>query len=144
MTQSRETATPQAQDDLDGLLNAALPFAQRVLDDHGEFLPYGLALDEYGEQRMVAGDPGRGEQPAILDVLATLVEGLRLQHTSLRAVAFVSDDRLSDTDAVRVELEHSDGHAMAVYLPYKTKRGRRVVEFGSLSAGPSSPRVWST
>jgi hypothetical protein len=144
MTSWRDTATPQAQDDLDGLLNAALPFAQQMLDEHGEFFPYGVALDEAGDQRMLAGDPGQGEQPASLDVLATLVEGLRLERASLRAVALVSDVRLSDTDAVRVELEHRDGHAMAVLLPYRRKRLRRGVEFDSLSAGPAPLQVWST
>ena len=143
MTSWRHKATPQAQDDLDGLLNTALPFAQQMLDEHGEFFPYGVALDEAGDQRMLAGDPGQGEHPASLDVLATLVEGLRRERASLRAVAFVSDIRLSDSDAVRVELEHRDGHAMAVFLQYKTKRFRRVVEFGGLSAGPTSPRVWN-
>ena len=64
MTSWRDTATPQAQGDLDGFLNAALPFAQRMLDEQGELLPYGVALDESGDQRMVAGDPGQGEQPA--------------------------------------------------------------------------------
>jgi hypothetical protein len=92
---------------------------------------------------MVAGDPGQGEQPAGLDVLATLVEGLRQQRGSLRAVAIVSDVRLTDSDAVRVDLDHRDGHAIAAFLPYATKRLRHGVEFGDLAAGPGSQQGWS-
>jgi len=144
VTSWRDSATPEAQDDLDGLVNAALPFATQLLEEHGEFFPYGVALDASGEARMVAGDPGQGEQPASLDVLATLVSGLRDQRDSLRAVALVSDVRLADSDAVRVELEHRDGHAMAVLLPYKKKRLRRGMDFGDLTAGPGSQQVWSS
>ncbi|MFZ6002469.1 MAG: hypothetical protein ACOYXM_00915 [Actinomycetota bacterium] len=128
MTSWRDDASQQAQDDLDGLVGAALPFAEEMLDQRGEFFPYALALDEAGEARVVAGDPGGGEQPASLDVLATLIEGLRLEKDSLRAVALVSDVRLPESDAVRVELEHREGHALAVFLPYKKKRMRRGVE----------------
>ena len=145
----RDSATQQAQDDLDdlddldGLVNASLPFAQQMLDEHGEFFPHAVALDETGDLRMIAGDPGQGEQPASASVLATLVDGLRRERASLRAVALVSDVRLADSDAVRVELEHRDGHTIAVVLPYKKKRLRRGVEYGDLNAGLGSAQVWS-
>lgn len=59
----RDDASQQVQDDLDGHLDAALPFATQMLDDHGEFFPYGVALDSAGSERMIAGDPGQGERP---------------------------------------------------------------------------------
>jgi hypothetical protein len=58
-------------------------------------------------------------------------------------VALVSDVRLSDTDAVRVELEHREGQALAVFLPYKKKRMRRGVEYSDMTAGPGSRQVWA-
>jgi hypothetical protein len=143
VTSWRDAATADAQNDLDGLVNAALPFATQMLESHGEFFPFGVALDGSGATRMVAGDPGHGEQPASADVLSTLVAGLRNQRDDLRAVALVSDVRLGDSDAVRVELEHREGQAMAVFLPYKQKHLRRGVEFGDLAAGPGSQQVWS-
>lgn len=143
MTSWREDASQQAQDDLDGLVGAALPFAEQMLDQHGELLPYAVALDEAGEARMIAADPGRGEQPAIVDVLGMLTEGLRAQRDGLRAVALVSDVRLSDSDAVRVELEHREGQALAVFLPYRRKRIRRGVEYFDMTAGPGSRQVWA-
>jgi hypothetical protein len=138
----RDSATEQAQDDLDGLVNVALPFARQMLEEHGEFFPYGVAIDESGEARMVAADPAQGEQPASVEVLATLVAGLRSERESLRAVALVSDVRLAGSDAVRVEMEHRDGHALVVVLPYKKRRLRRGVDYGDLGAASGSPQVW--
>ena len=39
--------SPKAQ--CEALLNAALPFAVQMLKTHGEFLPYGQAMDEAGK-----------------------------------------------------------------------------------------------
>lgn len=40
MTSWRDSASPEAQRDLDAVLNFALGFAQRELNDHGEVFPY--------------------------------------------------------------------------------------------------------
>ena len=138
----RDDASEQAQDDLDGLLNAALPFAQQQLDAHGEFFPYGVAVDVGGAPRLFAGDPGDGEQPASLDVLEVLVEGLRSDRDGLRAVALVSDVRLSTADAVRVELEHREGPAMAVLLPYRPSESGHGVDYGGLAAAEARRQIW--
>jgi hypothetical protein len=117
MTSWRGSASQQAQDDLDGLLNASLPFAQEMLDKRGEFSPYAAAITVSGETRLIAGDPGEGEQPTSAAVTQVLVEGLRGERDTLRAAAVVSDVRRSDSDAVRVELEHEEGQAITVLLP---------------------------
>jgi hypothetical protein len=143
VTSWRDSASQEAQHDLDRLVNAAIPFAAQMLDERGEFFPYGVSLDSAGEERMVAADPENGERPASAAVLTTLVEGLRRQRDSLRAVALVADVRLPDSDAVRVELEHRDGQAIAVFLPYRKKRLRSGVNLGELRAGPATPQVWS-
>ncbi len=140
----RDEASPQAQEDLDGLLNSALPFAQQMLKEQGGFFPYAVALNESGRQEMIGADPGQGDRPASQDVRAMLIESLRGLRASLRASAVVSDVRSSDTDAVRVELEHRDGHATAVFLPYTKQRLRRGVEYGEVVAGLASPQIWNT
>ena len=133
MTSWRDSASGQSQDDLDGLLNVTLPFAQQMLAKSGEFYPFGAAVSADGGTRLLAGDPGQGEHPASPEVLYTLLAGLRQTRADLRAVAICSDVGLADTDAVRVELEHRDGHAMAVLMPYKKKRfgrGLSTASFG--------------
>jgi hypothetical protein len=85
VTSRRDSATEQAQADLDELLNASLPFAQQMLDKHGEFFPYAVAITLSGETKLVAGDPGQGEQPSSADVLQVLAQGLALRQTRLLA-----------------------------------------------------------
>lgn len=143
MTSWRDAASQQAQDDLDGLLGSSLPFAQEMLDKRGEFYPYAAAITASDETRLIAGDPGEGEQPTSVAVIQVLVEGLRAERDTLRATAVVSDVRRSDSDAVRVELEHEEGHAIVAFLPYRTKRLRRGVEYGQVTAGPGELQVWS-
>lgn len=143
MSSWRDNASQQAQRDLDDLLNIALPFAQQMLDKHGEFFPYATVLEQNGSPKMVAADPGTGEQPDSTDVLALLLDGVRADRDGIRAAALVSDVRLSDTDAVRVELEHREGHALSVFLPYKPKRLRRGVDYGELEAASGTPRIWT-
>ena len=143
MTSWRDSASRQSQDDFDGLLNVTLPFAQQMLAKGGEFYPFGAAVTATGETRLFAGDPGQGEHPASAEVLSTLLGGFRQTRADLRAVAICSDVRLTDSDAVRVELEHRDGHAMAVLMPYKKKRFGRGVEYGELRAGAADRQVWT-
>jgi hypothetical protein len=43
---------------------------------------------------------------------------------------------------VRVELEHRDGHAICVLLPYGKQRLRRGIDYGDLRATPGPHRIW--
>jgi hypothetical protein len=140
----RDSASQQAQDDLDGLVNAALPFATQQLDENGEFFPYGVALSDAGETRMIAADTGQGDRPPSTAALSMMVEGLRRERSALRAIAIVADIRVDGGDAVRVELEHREGHAIAVLLPYKRKRFGRGIEYGRLTGGTADAQIWDT
>jgi hypothetical protein len=143
MTSWRDTASQQSQDDLDGLLNSALPFAQQMLDKNGEFFPYGVALDSDGRVEMVAGWTG-SDRPPSTEMIQLLTDGLRQRVSMVRAAAIVADVRAGDSDAIRVELEHSEGAAMAVLLPYKKRRFARGIEYGALAAGTARRQIWPT
>ena len=142
MTSWRDSASQQAQADLDGLLNITLQFAQQMLAKRAEFYPFGATVTAGGETRLLAGDLGQ-EHPASADVLSLLVERLRQERAGLKAVAICSDVRLSESDAIRVELEHRDGHAIAVLMPYKPKRFGRGVEYDDLRGGAADKQVWA-
>ena len=81
--------------------------------------------------------------PPSSDVLQELVDGLRSERDVLRAVAVTSDVRVSDSDAIRVELEHRDGIAIAVMLRYRSLNGNGDIEYGALSAGPGEAQIWA-
>ncbi len=42
-----------AHPDLDALLSSLLPSAQRMLDEHGEFYPFGVTMQEEGAVAIV-------------------------------------------------------------------------------------------
>ena len=143
MASWRATASQQAQDDLDGLMSRAFPFAQQMLSAYGEFFPYAVGLRQSGDVRMFAADPGGGEQPPGTEVLHGLVDGLRSERNALRAVAVTSDVRVEDSDAIRVELEHRDGIAISLLLRYRSVDGNGDIDYGEMTAGPGAAQIWS-
>ena len=56
----------------------------------------------------------------------------------------VCDVRLeSGSDAVRVDLEHRDGHALQLVTPYRLKRLGRGVETGQMAVSSGVRRIWA-
>lgn len=146
MTSWREGASPQAQQDLDGLLNPALGFAQQQLDKYGEFFPYAVVVRADGEVEMVAARPdGSDDRPTSADVMDACRATVAERRNHLRAAAVIADVRLDEVgDAIRVELEHTEGPALTVLLPYAKKRFGRGLEFGELRAATGSRRIWAS
>lgn len=143
MTSWRDTASRQAQEDLDRLLAAVMPLAEQTLGKHGELLPYAATIDTAGEQALVATDPSPDEQlPSSHEVLALLYEAAANSAQSLRAVAFVAAVRVAGTGAIRVELEHAEGIALAVVVPYE-RRSDGAISRGSARATVNPVRVWT-
>jgi hypothetical protein len=142
MASWRDTASDQAQADLDALLNAVLPFAEQTLSKRGEMFPFGAAVSSQGQLEMLAGDPGSGERPTSEAVLRALYDGARASCSTRRAFAFVAYVRADGADAVRVELEHQEGAAIVVLVPYSHSRLKKKVAFGQISGGMGSPNIW--
>jgi hypothetical protein len=131
-----------AQDDLDGLLATVLPVAEDLLARSGEFFPFGASVSRLGETSLTAADPGRGERPASDAVLADLLAAARSVSDAMRGVAFVADVLVQGSDAVRVELEHAEGVALVVLLPYSRSRFKKSVSFEPMSVAAGEMRIW--
>lgn len=141
----RDHASPQAQNDLDGLLEPALGFAQQQLAQHGEFFPYAVVVRSDGQTEMIAARPDTdNDQPASGDVIDACRTALAERRDQLRAAAVIADVRLPDSgsDAIRVKLEHTEGPALTVLLPYSKKRFRRDIDYGQLTATAGIRHVW--
>lgn len=144
MTSWRDSASQTAQDDLDGLLDVVLPLAEELLRKNKEFYPFGGSVSRQGEASIFAADAGVGEHPASSDVLVQLYDGARTNASNARAAAFVTDVRANGSDTVRVELEHQEGVALEVLLPYRRSRFTKAVTFGQMSAAQGQTKIWAS
>ncbi|HEY8700153.1 MAG TPA: hypothetical protein VIM08_04180 [Arthrobacter sp.] len=143
MTSWRDTASAQAQADLDGLLEPALGFAQQSLGERGEFYPYAVVVNIAGEQEMIMAEAPT-EQPESTSVIDSITRDLASHRDNYRAVAVVADVRVREagTDAIRVTLEHREGPVMSVVLPYTRRKFRGGYVFGELQGATAGPSVW--
>lgn len=128
---------------MDNLFSEAPNLARQMLAKSGEFFPYALAITQDGRTKVIAGYSG-SEHPPSAELLTLLYEGLRSEAGQNRAAAVVADVRLKAevTDAIRIELEHQDGIAMTVLIPYRTIRSGKDVEYGQITALDGERRIW--
>lgn len=133
MASWRDTTSPEAQADMDGLLEPALGFAQQQLEKRREFFPFAVVVDRTGEQRMVAAAT-EDERPESGEVIRLLTAGLIHDRSELRAAAVVADVRLPElgTDAIRLTIEHAEGLGLEILVPYRVRRFRRAVEYDDM------------
>jgi hypothetical protein len=151
MSSWRDDASERTQADLDEVLDVSIRAAQERLDDVGEFYPFGVALADPGRTHLVTPEVKTGPRE-IADptaVLALCWDGLREQAETLSAVSVVTNVGGADGDAIAVALEHRDGPAIEVFLPYVTQgktAGKRPAQkhlYGVVQAVAGSPRVWA-
>lgn len=137
MGQTVKSARAEAED----LLNAALPFAERMLSEHGEFFPYAEALGYDGKFVSVGGNDGR-ERPRSNDVIQLLKSGLKAGAKSgkYKATALVYDVRIvhpstgKKSDAIAVSINHRDKYSALLFFPYRLE-GQRVVVGEAIAQG---------
>ena len=130
------------------MMNLGLPFAQRMLEEHGEFYPFGAAMRPDGTMVHVGVKDGR-EMPPSRDVLDTMMEAFRKAALlgTYRAVAAFVDVKIKapgfdeKTDAVQICLEHVGGFCADVFAPYRLVGGK--AEFAPLWAQRRSPQVFA-
>ena len=144
MTSWRDGTSHQAQSDLDELLSASLGFAQQQLAEHGEFFPYSVVVGADGQTEMIAARPdGTDDRPASADVIASCRTVLTERREELRAAAIIADVRVAELggDAIRVDLEHAEGPALTVQLPY-TRNSGNTIDYGQLRASRGTRTIW--
>lgn len=119
-----------AHPDLDTLINAVVPFAQRMLTEYGAFLPYGGVLTSEGAVEMIGTGEIEGE-PSVEEVYASVLATCRkrMSDGDVAAIALVTDvmtntpDDDEPSDAVCAHMEHAEGECYDVFLPYDRVEG---------------------
>jgi hypothetical protein len=136
-------------EEIQEVLNFLLPRAERMLNEDGEFYPYAVALDLAGTIEAVA--PAiETDDPDVGDLLVALHKDLREQAAegSIRASGIAADVMLTDpdsgetTDAVQLELDHADGDAVDIYVPYESADDG--VKFGELVSAEGREPVFDS
>ncbi|MBA3698741.1 MAG: hypothetical protein H0W78_07795 [Planctomycetes bacterium] len=131
--------SPKAE--AEDLMNAALPFAKQMLAAHGEFLPYGQALDKTGVFIAIGASDGR-EHPPSRDLIQILKVGMRegARAGKYKATAIVYDVRVTlpssgaNSDAIAVSLNHEGKYTALAFFAYRLE-GENVV-MGEVFAQP--------
>lgn len=138
-------ASPKSECEV--LMNEALPLAEKMLKEHGEFYPYGLTLDAAGKVAHMGATDGtdRPKSAPLIELLrARFVDGAKAGK--YLATALVYDVRVVDpstglkSDAIAVALDHRDSYSVVVFFPYSLHQGKYLP--GKLFAQKGEGRVF--
>ena len=128
------------------LMDSVLPFAEKMLSEHGEFFPYGGAIDKGGEVVSVAAYDGN-EQPPSSEVISMLQKAFQsaASNGEYRATALVYDVIIQlpsgdKSDSLAIELDHESGYSVVVYIPYTVEKGQ--IHYGQISASAGQGNVF--
>ena len=137
MSSWRDTTSEEVQTDLDRLLERILRDARRMFEERGEFHPWATRVTAGGETVNFT---------AMIDddlAVAAIYDEMTEHAPQGRAIAVVSHIRRGPlSGAIQVDLEHRDGVALAVALPYSEGRGGGR-DFGALTTVLTQRRVWT-
>jgi len=150
VTSWRDDTSQQVQDELDDLLDVSLRAAQQRLDDVGEFYPFAVTIAEVGRVGVLTPQVQTGPRAVadVAEVFELCWTTLRGQADRARAAAVVTNVGGPDGDAIAVALEHREGPAIEVFLPYVAQgrtNGKKPPQrhrFGELQAAPGQSRIW--
>jgi hypothetical protein len=121
MTGWRDDASEEVLDDFDRLAEVTLAAARSFLDLEGQFIPFPMAIKTDGVLAPIGLDqPKPPTAPDIQEVMDGLIGLFRERRASIRALAIAADVLIPGEmmDAIEVRLEHSDGTAITLLVPY--------------------------
>lgn len=110
---------------LENLMNVVIKSAQFFLSKNGEFYPFAQVINNDNKVQIVYSLDEEGH-PSSKEVLKTLELSLQEKAEDNYLVVAVctnitvtKSDKVNFSDAINIRLEHRDGLAYNVYLPYK-------------------------
>ena len=136
------------KDNFEAMLSFLLEYAQIMLRDEGDFYPFGAGMSPEGDM-LAANTETASETPAPHEVIASLHTVLSRQaargEIDTAGICMDVDIRPPDSEestaAICVELEHRDGEALEVYLPYSLDE-KGTVTYGEMFALPGEQVIF--
>jgi hypothetical protein len=104
-----------------------ISFAKSMIDEHGEFLPFGGYVDSHGDITHVSVDMDGDDHPRAEEMIHELKLSLKTlaDNKMCRCTAIVFDVRITlpgtnnQCDAIQVNVDHQEGLLSAeVFHPY--------------------------
>jgi hypothetical protein len=112
------------QADFEALTNMLLPFAKDMLSKQNGFFPFGATISTDGTLAGTMADPGdQKESSAIVELMARAFRS-QAAEGKVRATGMCMDVKTvppgesQKVDAIRIHLEHREGQAVEVVVPY--------------------------
>jgi hypothetical protein len=121
------------KDEATGVMNMLVPFAEKMLRDHGGFYPYGGVMTPDGSMQQFGADDGN-EHPTTKDlydlIVAKFREDARQGKYMVTGIVYdvmtVPPGATEKTDAIAVRLDHQAGYSVVVMIPYRLADGQLV------------------
>ena len=112
------------------LLNRAFRLVRQVLEQHGEFHPFGFALKSDRQIEPVTFQDERGFPPPE-DVVKMIQDAFMVSAAKGEVIATALATNVKttlpaggQTDAVAVALDHRDNYSIVAFIPYQITDGQ--------------------
>ncbi|MDP0398126.1 hypothetical protein [Tsukamurella strandjordii] len=137
----RDDASPHTQADLDSLLNDSVEAAAGVLERGDTLTPFSLAIAVDGSRSMRKLDTSVSATDEDTNIGRLTLAGDR---ELLRARAVTLDVRVvgAGTDALKIIVEHRDGQAFDVVVPYVDREDTFMIDSDSMTVSQGVQRLW--
>jgi hypothetical protein len=139
--ESGKSMTPKEECEV--LMNALMPFAQKMLAKNRAFLPFGASMSATGQVAAAMGAP-TNEHADANELISTLEQGFRdgakkgqLKATGIAVdIKIVPPGKTAKQDAVEIRLDHRAGYSVRVIFPYSfSDKGDLAIEAPFAAAG---------
>lgn len=145
MTNWRDGASEEVQDDFDRLAEVTIAAARNFLDEAGDFIPFPMVIKADGELALIGLEqPVTPTVPDVIEVMKGIVDLFRDRRGSIRALAVGSDVQVPSeaTDAIEVRLEHREGLAITLLVPYQIDPLDDTYLYDEARAQPGDRLIW--
>jgi hypothetical protein len=138
--------SPKADCEL--LMRTIIPFAKKMLKEHGEFSPYGGVLLPDKKIVDVAARERGQHYPKPTVLIGILEDGFkkRASGNEIIACGIVFDGRIVPPgeshkwDAIQINLEHVDGYSAEVFFPYR--KNHDAIEYGNIFSQRGEAKIF--